>query len=328
MARGGVALGLMASMVAAPMSVASAAQTLNVSAGSESVDGNVQLNQFAPVQFTVNVGETVTWHLDSTEFHDVVFPGPGAPPEFIQAGPDGVFINPASAFPMGGTSYDGSAAVGSGLLNKGDTFSLTFPKAGSFSFVCTIHPGMGGTVKVVDGQGADTQAAVDARRSEQVNADLATKAIPAIMANAGQLNTPTATVGIAAGVQNGPADVQRFFPPRVTIHQGEIVSWLWRTEDTPHTVTFLAGQPMPDVAIPVPQSNGPPRIQLNPAVLAPSGNSADWNGATFLSSGFLQPMPGHPAPEFAVHFTTSGTYSYLCLLHEGMVGTVVVIPDE
>jgi plastocyanin len=39
-------------------------------------------------------------------------------------------------------------------------------------------------------------------------------------------------------------------------------------------------------------------------------------------------MPGQPLPEFAVHFSVAGTYDYVCLLHEGMVGTVVVEPDE
>lgn len=37
----------------------------------------------------------------------------------------------------------------SGLLNSGDTYSHTFGSAGTFSYVCTLHPGMRGTVKVV-----------------------------------------------------------------------------------------------------------------------------------------------------------------------------------
>jgi plastocyanin len=325
--RFGVALGLIASAILAPASAASAAQTLNLSAGAESVGGDVQLNEFAPNQVTINVGDTITWRLDSTEFHNVTFPGGGPPPDFIQAGADGVFINPASAFPSGGPNFDGTALAGSGLLNKGDTYSLTFTKAGDYNYLCTIHAGMTGTVKVASGQ-ADTQATVDTRRTAQVNGELATKAIPAIMANRGELATPTATIGVAAGVQNGPADSLRFLPERVTIHQGDSVSWIWRTHETPHTVTFLAGQPAPDVVIPEPQGSGPPRLKLNPAVLAPAGSAIDWNGGTLLHSGFQQPMPGRPAPEFGVHFSTAGTYDYVCLLHEGMRGTVVVLPNE
>jgi plastocyanin len=33
-------------------------------------------------------------------------------------------------------------------LNKGDTFSITYPKAGSYSYVCALHTYMTGTVKV------------------------------------------------------------------------------------------------------------------------------------------------------------------------------------
>jgi plastocyanin len=299
-----------------------------VSAGAESPGGDVQLNEFAPIQVTVNVGDTVTWSLDSTEFHNVLFTSGGEGPEFVQPGPEGLFVNPAVAFPAGGSSYDGSGVAGSGLLNTGDKFSLTFTKAGTFSYVCSIHPGMGGSVKVVDaGQPADTQAAVNDRKRAQINGDLATKAIPAIMANRGELETPTATVGVAAGIQSGPADSLRFFPERVTVREGDIVSWIWRTEDTPHTVTFLGGQPVPETIVPQPQQGGPPRLMLNPAVLAPAGDAVDWDGASYLNSGFLAPMPGQPAPEFGVHFSTAGTYDYLCLLHPGMVGTVVVLPS-
>jgi plastocyanin len=48
-------------------------------------------------------------------------------------------------------------------------------------------------------------------------------------------------------------------------------------------VTFLAGQPAPDVVLPQP-------------------------------------------PTFSVTFVQPGSYDYLCLLHDGMVGTIVVEP--
>jgi plastocyanin len=314
-------------MFASPLS-ASAAQTLNVSAGAESPGGDVQLNEFAPNQIAVGVGDTVTWKLDSTEFHNVIFTSGAPSPGFIAPGPDGVFINPAVAVPTGGNSYDGTGVVGSGLLNKGDTFSATFTKAGSFTFVCSIHAGMGGVVKVGDSETADTQAAIDARRTAQINADLATRALPAIVGNAAGVPVDGATVGVAAGVENAPADVQRFFPKRVNVRQGEAVTWVWKTQVTPHTVTFLGGAPAPAVAIPLPQAGAPPRLQLNPVVLAPAGDATAWNGSGYLNSGFLQPMPGQPTPSYTVRFQAAGTYDYVCVLHEGMVGTVVVGPSR
>ncbi|MCA1646728.1 MAG: hypothetical protein LC797_15160 [Chloroflexi bacterium] len=315
-------------MFVSPFS-ASAAQTLNVSAGAESAGGDVQLNEFAPNQITIGVGDTVIWKLDSSEFHDILFTSGAPAPEFIAPGPDGVFVNPAAAFPVGGSTYDGSGVVGSGLLNTGQTYSLTFSKAGTFTYLCAIHPGMGGVVNVAgNGQGVDTQPAVDARRNAQVNADLATRALPTIMANVGEQPTEGASVGVASGLENGPADVQRFLPRRVTVHEGEAVTWIWKTEGTPHTVTFLGGNPAPDVIMPQPQAGGPPRLALNPAVLAPAGVAADWNGAGFLNSGFLQPMPNQPTPTFTVRFQATGTFDYVCVLHENMVGTVVVLPNQ
>jgi plastocyanin len=328
MARLSLALALCASMFLIPFS-ATAAQTLTISAGAESIGGDVQLNEFAPNQITVGVGDTVTWKLDSTEFHDIVFTSGAPAPDFVEPGPDGVFLNPAAALPLGGSTYDGTGMVGSGLLNKGQTYSLTFSKAGSFTYLCAIHAGMGGVIKVVDNnQGIDTQSSVDARRGVQINADLATHAVPTIMANVGELPTEGGSIGVASGVESGPADVQRFLPRRVTVHQGEAVTWIWKTEGTPHTVTFLGGSQPPAVVVPQPQPAGPPRLQLNPVVLAPAGEPTSWNGAGYLNSGFLQPLPNQPTPTFTVRFQATGSFDYVCLLHEGMVGTVVVQPSE
>ena len=33
-------------------------------------------------------------------------------------------------------------------MQNGDTFQQKFDKAGTFDYVCTVHPGMEGTVKV------------------------------------------------------------------------------------------------------------------------------------------------------------------------------------
>jgi plastocyanin len=306
---------------------ASAAQTLVVSAGMESPGGDIQLNEFGPNQININVGDTITWRLDSTEFHNVDFPSGGTVPEFVQPGPDGVFINPEVAIPAGGNSYDGTGHTSSGLLNKGQTWSLTFTTAGTFPFVCDIHPGMGGVVNVQPaGQTADTQPSIDARRTALMNTELAQKGVPLVVANVGELPAEGVSAGIAAGVQEAQVDVQRFFPRRVTVKAGDAVTWILKTEDTPHTVTFLAGQPTPEVVVPQPQPAGPPKLQLNPQVLAPAGDPTGWDGGTYLNSGFLQPMPGQPTPTFTVRFPNAGTYDYVCVLHEGMVGTIVVEP--
>jgi plastocyanin len=68
------AAAVMLAVSAAP-AVAHASQTVTISAGAESQGGDIQLNEFAPVEVTINVGDTVTWNLDSTEFHDILFTG-------------------------------------------------------------------------------------------------------------------------------------------------------------------------------------------------------------------------------------------------------------
>ena len=62
--------------------------------------------------------------------------------------------------------------------------------------------------------------------------------------------------------------------------QATTVTWIWKTDETPHTVTFLGGQPAPEVVVPQPQPSGPPKLKLNPQVLAPAGDNSKWAGGT------------------------------------------------
>ena len=304
-----------------------AATTLTVSAGAQSPGRDVQLNMFAPGTTTINVGDTVTWRLDSTEFHTVTFLAGQPEPEFVQPGPEGAFLNPAAVLPAGGNTFDGSTYTNSGLMMltqpgaEPPTYSLTFTKPGTYDYVCIVHPGMTGKVVVNSaGQPSDTPTAVDARRRDEVNSALAGDGISSIMANAGELPAEGVTAGLAMGAGDALVDVQRFFPPRVAIHAGDSLTWINKSE-APHTVTFLAGQPQPDVVNVLPQENGPPRFQLNPTMFNPAGDPSAYDGSSYLNSGFTEPGPNGT---YTVTFTQPGSYDYLCLLHPGMVGTVVV----
>jgi plastocyanin len=70
---------------------------------------------FAPATLTIKVGGTVTWTNRDEEPHTV-------------AANDGSFRSPG--------------------MGTGATFSRTFPTAGTFDYVCSIHPMMHGTVVV------------------------------------------------------------------------------------------------------------------------------------------------------------------------------------
>jgi plastocyanin len=71
---------------------------------------------FDPAELTVSVGDTVTWTNDDSVGHDVT----------------------ADSFSSGDP----------GGLAGGDTFEHTFEEAGTFDYVCTVHPGMEGSVVV------------------------------------------------------------------------------------------------------------------------------------------------------------------------------------
>jgi plastocyanin len=72
--------------------------------------------KFDPASVTVSAGDTVTWTNEDSVGHDV--------------------------------TGDGFKSGDPGGLQNGDTFEHTFDKAGTFDYVCTVHPGMEGSVKV------------------------------------------------------------------------------------------------------------------------------------------------------------------------------------
>ncbi|SFF84434.1 Plastocyanin [Streptomyces mirabilis] len=72
---------------------------------------------FAPATLKVKVGTTVTWTNQDTDAHTVTSTGSGGP-------------------------------LHSAALNTHATYSYTFTKPGTYSYLCTIHPFMTATVEV------------------------------------------------------------------------------------------------------------------------------------------------------------------------------------
>jgi amicyanin len=100
-------------------SMAMAAQTAGKTAGASTpvaTDAvNIKNFAFSPATVTVTTGSTVVWTNDDSIQHDITF--------------------------------DGGSIVSS-VLNHNDTFSHTFTKAGTYHYICSIHPFMHGTVIV------------------------------------------------------------------------------------------------------------------------------------------------------------------------------------
>ena len=101
-------------------SSASSSSASTSTAAAASSGGGVAIKMqniaFDPKDVTVKVGQKVTWTNDDSVDHNV-------------------------------TSKSGET-IKSDNFGKGGTFSFTPTKAGKISYVCTIHPGMTGTLTV------------------------------------------------------------------------------------------------------------------------------------------------------------------------------------
>jgi plastocyanin len=100
---------------------------------------------FDPAVITIKAGETVTWkNATAYEPHTVTFKSPYKTP-----GDEGI---PAPHGDKSGSSYTGgftsSGFIGPAPFFPSSTFSLKFTKAGTYDYVCAIHPGMAGKVTV------------------------------------------------------------------------------------------------------------------------------------------------------------------------------------
>ncbi|HWI73068.1 MAG TPA: hypothetical protein VNT55_14025, partial [Baekduia sp.] len=145
-----------------------------------------EINQFFPAAIKVHAGDSVKFV--AAGFHIVNFPKQGeAPPPLATADATHPATNvldaagapywfngqPTPVLPAivslgsgSGKSYDGSAPVGSGFPTGENPkpFVVKFPKAGTFTYYCQLHPGMKGTVSVVAQSKPVPSAKADAAR--------------------------------------------------------------------------------------------------------------------------------------------------------------------
>jgi plastocyanin len=133
-----------------------------------------QVNEFTPRTVKAQVGKPVTWtfiHSHTISFNvppyvpfysvkkngtvvesEAIFlPAggfPGRTPPTQNEGPDGTAVLPAVHIDAG--KFDGSGKLRSSGTDwqTGDTYSVTFTKAGTYPMACLVHPGMIGKVVV------------------------------------------------------------------------------------------------------------------------------------------------------------------------------------
>jgi len=284
--------------------------TWHVQDGASSRAEALQGLAFYPSAMTIDAGDTVEWSFPANEPHTVSLLGSGQtkplPP-----------TDPAAAKPAGGSTYDGTAYTSSGYLFGGKTYSLTFPKQGTYTIYCLIHqPEMVSKV-VVQPRGTaypQQQSAYDQAAATASASDLA-----AALASVGTFAYPAGSHHFAAGISPGSlvgppgsSSILRFLSTSsldvtsATVPAGSTVTWTNLSNNEAHTVTFApVGRPFPT---------------LNPFAPPTGGNTYD--GTTLVNSGLL-----FPGQSFSVTFPKAGIYTYHCLLHddtENMIATLVV----
>lgn len=294
------------------LAVSSGFTTWNVQAGASTTDYAIQDLDFYPKTITINAGDNITWRVAASEPHTVTFLAPGQTP------PPG--SSPQAVVPAGGTYYNGTSFINSGILNGGYKFTVKFLKPGTYTYYCLFHqPAMEGTVIV---QKAGTPYPHTAQYYLTIGAQDEWEDLGAAQLSVSSFPFADRGTTFAAGIDPGlvtfpPPDstVLRFINTNnrgllatagnKTIKVGTTLTWVNETSNEVHTVTFpAAGKPLPE---------------MNP--FSPPSGGTVYDGTHLVNSGILPPKG-----RFSLTFTKTGTFTYFCLLHDnsGMMGTITV----
>ena len=205
---------------------------------------NIAVLQYMPAQVTVEVGTPVDFSWTGTiEPHSVTFLAPGQTLPAPGSDPSLFAPTPATG------PIDGTAFVNSGLQPLGPgavaPMEVTFGKTGTYPFHCVIHPGMNGTVNVVDkgASGIDTPASVaEAGAADQATflaegqkaeAEFAKQAPSSTKAADG-----TTTWKLHMGTSTEHTDILEFQPVPATVKAGDTVNFV-NDSAAPHTASFF-----------------------------------------------------------------------------------------
>ena len=345
-----------ATMVALAIPAAADAATKTVEAGPF---GTAALEKFAAAAgdsnqyfrgtITIHRGDKVKWNING--FHSVTFvPKGDAPPGLITPDPanpvsgqndaagDAFFfngqpslnLNLAAATPQGDDTLDPAALTSSGLpLAPGapPPYTLKFPKTGTYTYICTVHPGMDAKVKVVK-PGRPIPSAKKDRKAAKKELRKALKKTEQLSAGQGTGDLQNA---IQAGNDRaGGATVFKFFPASATVKAGDTITLQMPPSSSEvHSFTFgpagegeyvdvIADTLLGEVFNPIgAYPSDPPVATYTPGM----------HGNGFFNTGLLDSDGATPNPESTqVKFGAAGTFSYICVIHPFMQGAVTVTP--
>jgi plastocyanin len=362
---GSLLMTLLGSMLSSALGLATAQPnpTLNVAAGYGAAQ--VTVEEFFPQRIRIAEGTTVTWTQRALREHTVTFLAGQPRPEPDMPQPEDAAVrmkNPLAEFPTLPTGpYDGSSFINSGLMDQGETFSVTFAKAGNYPFVCLPrgHESMTGTVEVVPSgtAGITSQSQVDeltAREFAQFDGQVAE-----IFATRSRLANLDNVDGTRTWfVRNGSdfrdeenrirINVRAFLPNPLTIARGDTVVWFTDSRVPVHTITFPAQEQPPaprwsprtedGELVPLewltprgryrgdPNSLAWPRIVEDPTLNRFTRPSSVYDPTQLFSSGPMGDGGPTIGRAFSLTFEQPGTFVYFCVPHVeiGQIGQITV----
>jgi plastocyanin len=346
------ALAAIVVVLALPASAGAATKVVSMGAppSSQKKFGLSIANQFFPTGIRIHAGDSIRFV--PAGFHNVNLPKKGGGPNalFVPTGQPIVGANDPAGAPywfnglpqlgfnpaLGANGfgkkfvYTGAKALNSGLplQDKPKPMTVKFTKTGAYTYYCDVHPGMKAKVTVVSGHKSVPSAKADAKRvSDQIARDLKIgKALTKVKA-------PPGVVDLGVADKRG-VEYFAMVPSKATVPVGTTLTFRMTTGSfEAHTATFgpgniddpksfigalagsIEGAPVPDQAALYPSDRPPAPAAFGPAL----------HGNGFWNSGALDAVKASaPPPANAVTFTTPGTYTYYCLIHPFMKGTVVV----
>jgi len=306
-------------------------------------------NAFFPAKLKINVGDSVKFK--PAGFHTINIPkkGDGALPLIIPTGQkvagvtdaagaafwfngqDALSLNPGfAAVNNFGKSftYTGAKGVQSGLPgDKPKAMTVKFTKAGTYTYYCDLHPGMKASVTVA-AKGAKVPTAKQDAAAVKKQADAAVKAAKGL--DKTDPGADTVDLGVAA---KGGVEYFGMVPAALTVAKGTTVKFqMTKGSYEAHTATVApAGD---DITNPSSYVGGIAASFESPSIdprgAYPSDTSLvsltpTTHGNGFWNSGVLDANSKSPLPGAASDkFDTAGTYTYYCLIHPFMRGTVTV----
>jgi plastocyanin len=313
-----------------------ASQTWHLQLGAASRDQAKQAMAFLPNEVWIYAGDSVTWTSQTQEGHTLTFLMPlQVRPNFFTGCAGGA--PPFGSTPTGG-NFTGAACVNSGPFVNGppsNNYTVTFPNAGNFKFVCLIHNDMTGVVHVLSHPEAlphnqafyDDQAAQQAKDmladSDRITDDEHTNNSTRFANSKNSVITTGELVATGGG--KAYLAIMRFLPETIRVHVGDTVEWTNMHPSEPHTVTFGIEPPNPFFPVGATQdSDGAAHGKLPNPATTNSFNSSLYGPSAQEITGLPQ-MP-ISLTRVRVTFTQPGTYNYICALHDelGMKGTVIV----